>query len=85
MDKSPLLFSCNALKIMGETTFKKIMLSRSSIMKSPKLQPGLTAPPNKDQRQAKKAKFYSVTELDDINPDSNELKSARTLKIKINS
>ncbi len=50
-------------------------------MKSLKLQPGLTAPPKRGRGRPRKP--ITVTELEDINPDSNEVKSARSLKSEL--
>jgi len=47
-------------------------------MKSPKLQPGLTAPPKR--AIGKPRKPNTATELEAINPDPNEVQSARRLK-----
>ncbi len=50
-------------------------------MKSLKLQPGLTASPKRGRGRPRKP--ITVTELEDINPDSNEVKSARSLKSEL--
>ncbi len=59
------------------------MRPRVSIMKSAKLQPALSAPPKRGRGRPRKT--FTVTELEDINPDSNEVKSARNLKDQLNA